>query len=133
MTDFPHTLPPLSLATNPETTRAYAALTQDWNPIHLEADAAVKAGFDRPIAHGTMALNLVVQAVAQGSDNALRIADLTIRFTAPTWVGQTLTAQANQFEGAEYEISVTADDGRVVMQGHATLTARNTDNLRGTE
>jgi len=133
MTDFPPTLPPLTLASNPDMTRAYAALTQDWNPIHLEAEAAAKAGFDRPIAHGTMALNLAVQAVAQGSDNALRIADLTIRFTAPTWVGQTLTAQANRLEGAEYAISVTTDDGRVVMQGQATLAARDTESSRGTE
>lgn len=124
MTDFPNTLPPLTLASNPDRARAYAALTQDWNPIHLDAEFAAQAGFDRPIAHGTMALNLLVQAVAQGSDDRLRIADLSIRFTAPTWVGQTLTAQATRDSGATYDVRVTADDGRVVMQGQATLTER---------
>lgn len=126
MIDYPETLPPLTLATSPDTSRAYAALTQDWNPIHLDADFAAQAGFDRPIAHGTMALNLLVQAVAQGSDDRLRIADLNIRFSAPTWVGQSLTAQAARETGAVYAVSVTADDGRVVMQGQATLTGRDT-------
>jgi len=125
MTVFPQSLPPLTITSSPDAARAYAALTQDWNPIHLDADFARQAGFDKPIVHGTMALNLLVQAVAQGSDGALRIADLDIRFSAPTWIGQSLTAQGVRTTGAEYAVSVTADDGRVVMQGVATLVARD--------
>lgn len=125
MTDFPETLPPLTIATSPDAARAYAALTQDWNPIHLDEAFAARAGFERPIAHGTMALNLLVQAVEQGSAGGLRVADLDIRFTAPTWVGQSLTARAVRAKGASYTVSVTADDGRVVMGGQATLAARD--------
>ncbi len=121
MTDFPDTIPPLTLTTSAETAQAYAALTQDWNPIHLDPEFAAKAGFDRPIAHGTMALNLAIQAVAQAEDGALRIADLDIRFTAPTWIGQSLTTRLTRTDGAEYDLRVVTDDGRSVLLGRARL------------
>ncbi len=133
MTDFPDTLPPLTLTSSAETARSYAALTQDWNPIHLDPEFAAKAGFERPIVHGTMALNLLVEAVEKGSGGALRIADLDIRFAAPTWIGQALTTQATREGGETYAVSVTADDGRVVMRGNARLAPRNPDQRKPTE
>jgi acyl dehydratase len=124
MTAYPDTIPSLSLVTSGETARGYAALTQDWNPIHLDADFARRAGFEQPIAHGTMALNLVIQAVDIGSGGALRIADMDIRFTAPTRIGQTLATRVSRDGGARYAIEVVTDDGCVVLKGQATLAVR---------
>ncbi len=120
---FPDTIPPLSIRSGPETAEAYAALTQDWNPIHLDADFAAATPFGKPIAHGTMALNLLVEAVARAG---FRIAELDIRFTAPTFVGQALTASARRREGAEYAVEVYADGETAVLTGTATLDMRGT-------
>ncbi|WP_163849176.1 MaoC family dehydratase [Pseudooceanicola aestuarii] len=143
---FPKEIPPLDLASDAATAQAYAALTQDWNPIHLDPEFAAGTPFGRPIAHGTMALNLLVEAVARAG---LRLAELEIRFTAPTYVGQRLTATAQRRngvgpEGAEtgaaemeeaqaeaaetggmpYDVTVLADGGTRVLSGTALLAPR---------
>ncbi len=124
MTDFPDTIAPLTISTGPAVARGYAELTQDYNPIHLDEEFARSTAFGRPIAHGTMALNLVVEAVTRAAGGAFYIADLDIRFTAPTYVGQTLTAVATRQSGAEYVLETSADDGRVVLKGTARLAMR---------
>lgn len=118
---FPDTIPPLSITTSPAAAEAYAALTQDWNPIHLDPDFAAGTAFGRPIAHGTMALNLLAEAVARAG---LRLATLDMRFSAPTYVGQRLTASARRIEGDRYALSVLADDTTDVLTGTATLAPR---------
>jgi 3-hydroxybutyryl-CoA dehydratase len=124
MTAYPDAIAPLTIASSPEAAEGYAALTQDWNPIHLDPEFAAKTPFGRPIAHGTMALNLLLEAVARATDDAYRIVDLDIRFTAPTYVGQSLTADGTRAADGAYDVRVTADDGRVVLQGRAHLEPR---------
>lgn len=124
MTDFPTTIPPMTIATSAATTEGYAALTQDFNPIHLDAEFARGTAFGKPIAHGTMALNLIVEAVTQAMQGAFFIEDLDIRFSAPTFVGQTLTGTMTQIEGGRYDLATTTEDGRVVMKGTARLSVR---------
>ncbi|SEI64590.1 MaoC like domain-containing protein [Pseudooceanicola nitratireducens] len=118
---YPDTIPALTIQSTPEAAQAYAALTQDWNPIHLDADFAADTPFGRPIAHGTMALNLLVEAIARAG---LRIADLDIRFSAPTYVGQSLTATARHQGAGSYEVTVLAEGETPVLTGRATLKAR---------
>lgn len=118
---YPDTIPPLTITSSVDTAKAYAALTQDWNPIHLDEDFAAATPFGRPIAHGTMALNLLVEAVARAG---LRLADLDIRFSKPTFVGQTLTATADRTDGAHYAVTVVADGDTPVLTGTATLDRR---------
>ena len=121
MTELPQEIAPLTIATGPEAARAYAALTQDWNPIHLDPEFAAATPFGRPIAHGTMALNLLVEAVSRAG---MRVVDLDIRFSAPTYVGQSLSTRAVRGEGADYAVSVLADGESVVLKGRATLGPR---------
>ncbi|WP_340107138.1 MaoC family dehydratase [Pikeienuella sp. HZG-20] len=122
MPDFPESIAPMTIQTSHAAAEGYAALTKDWNPIHLDPDFAARTPFGRPIAHGTMALNLLVEAVGRASGGALRVADLDIRFVSPTFVGESLTADGTRDgrEGA-YEVRVTAGEGRIVLQGRATL------------
>jgi acyl dehydratase len=59
----------LELALDPITAvdlALYAAASGDLNPLHLDADVARAAGFDRPIAHGMRTM-----ACAVGSSPAL--------------------------------------------------------------
>jgi len=48
--------------------RTFADLSGDRNPIHLDPAAAVRAGFDGPVAHGALGL-----AVATGLANQLEL------------------------------------------------------------
>lgn len=121
---FPDTIAPLSLTSTEATAQGYAALTQDWNPIHLDAEFAAATPFGRPIAHGTMALNLLMQAISAATGGRAVVSDLSIRFTAPTFVGQTLTATGTATDGTRYDVWVETEDGRKVLSGHAVLAER---------
>jgi len=73
--------------------RAFAELSGDRNPIHLDPAAAVQAGFDGPVAHGALGL-----AVATGLANQLGLTrgtlvallGVTWRFRAPIHYGDTV-------------------------------------------
>ncbi|MGH1331739.1 MAG: MaoC family dehydratase [Paracoccaceae bacterium] len=124
MIQLPARIAPFSIQTNLDAAKGYAELTQDFNPIHLDADFARSTVFGRPIAHGTMALNLIVEALSRATKDAFYITELDIRFSAPTYIGQTLTGAASQEEGALYRLEATSDDGRLVLTGTARLAAR---------
>ena len=70
--------------------RAFAELSGDRNPIHLDPAAASAAGFDQPVAHGALGL-----AVATGLANQLGLTrgtlvallGVTWRFRAPVHYG----------------------------------------------
>lgn len=124
MIQFPETIAAFSIRTSMKAAEGYAALTQDFNPIHLDEGFAGKTAFGKPIAHGTMALNLILEAISRAANGAFYIAELDIRFTAPTYIGQTLTAQAMQDDGALYRLEVRTEDGRLVLSGAARLAAK---------
>jgi len=48
-----------------EEIKAYAALSGDWNPIHIETDAAKAAGFSAPVVHGMLAAGKMLQLLAE--------------------------------------------------------------------
>lgn len=74
--------------------RAFAEVSGDRNPIHLDADAARRAGFDGPIAHGALGLS-----VATGLANQLELTRGTLvalvgvswRFRGAIYYGDAVT------------------------------------------
>lgn len=73
--------------------RAYAELTDDFNPIHVDAEFAAKSPMGRPIAHGTMSLGLIWQALGRSfAADALATLDLEVRFIKPVYIGDVVTA-----------------------------------------
>lgn len=121
---LPEALEPVALATSPEMARAYAALTGDFNPIHIDADFAATTPFGRPIAHGTMAMNLVLLAVARTFGPARTPGALAVRFVKPVPVGATVHAAGRLSDAASgtYEVFVETDAGVRAIEG--TLTVR---------
>lgn len=108
-----------SLLTSVEVTAAYANLSNDFNPLHLDPAFAAGTPFGAPIAHGAMALDLLLNAVDArfGPDQAVQI---DIRFTAPVKVGERITAGGTA-SGSSYDVWVRKDDGTVVLSGVLTL------------
>ena len=60
--------------------RTYAAVSGDWNPIHVHPLTARMFGFRRPIMHGWW---LLARALAELGDDLPRAGSLDVRFFAP--------------------------------------------------
>lgn len=93
---------------------AYAELTGDFNPIHLDDEFAATTPMGRVIAHGTMSLCLLWQCV-QRNFGAAAFNDLTlnVRFVKPVYIGDALIAGGRPQEGEPnvWDVWVRGDDG----------------------
>lgn len=116
----------VSLTVTEEVTRAYAELTNDFNPIHLDAEFAAKTPMGRPIAHGTLSLCLIWQCLERNfGAEALADLDLQVRFIQPVFIGDVITAGCQATEAApdQYDVSVHGQDGSKRIVGSVTLNA----------
>lgn len=75
--------------------RQFADVSGDYNPIHLDEDFATKTQFGRRIAHGALS-GAFISAVLGHEFAERRIVYLsqTLKFIAPTFIGDTITARA---------------------------------------
>ena len=121
--EWPASLTPATLTSTPETVTAYAELTADFNPIHLDAVFAATTPFGRPIVHGTWSLNALGLALAATfpPEVAAR-ADLDLQFVAPVFVGETIHAGGELRDEAagKYYVWIKAGD-RLVVRGTLKL------------
>jgi len=76
----------------------FADLTEDWNAIHVDADAARAAGLAGPVAHGFLLLSLLApmfydcgHPLAVG-DGGLNYGFDSLRFVAPVVAGTRVRA-----------------------------------------
>jgi 3-hydroxybutyryl-CoA dehydratase len=117
--DWPANLAPASLASTPDTVAAYAELTEDFNPIHLDPEFAAATPFGRPIVHGTWSLNALGLAMAATfpPDITAR-ADFDLQFVAPVFVGETIHAGGERRDDSagKYYVWIKAGD-RLVVRG----------------
>ena len=76
-----------------ELIRAFAEVSGDHNPIHLDEEFAAKTRFGRRIAHGALS-GALISAVLGNEFRERKIVYLsqTMKFTAPTFIGDTITA-----------------------------------------
>lgn len=94
--------------------RAYAELTNDFNPIHLDPDFAATTPMCRPIAHGTMSLCLLWQCIGKSfRDDVLGDMQLDVRFVKPVYIGDELTAggEPDRETPGHWKVWVRAQDG----------------------
>lgn len=78
-----------------EVVRAFAELSGDYNPIHLDEEFAKNTRFGRRIAHG-MITGALISAVLGNEFREKKIVYLsqTMKFTAPVFIDDTVTATA---------------------------------------
>lgn len=98
-----------------EAIRQYADASQDMAAIHLDADAAAKAGFKGPIAHGMYLMGLA-QSIYIAKHPALWITQYNMKFHNPALVD---TVETFAFEdcGSHIQVIVTAETGDVIASG----------------
>lgn len=117
-------LPQISKTMDAETVFAYAVLTDDFNPIHIDPAFAATTPMGRCIAHGMLSLNLIWQwAAPLLSAESRSQAELDVRFTKPVFVGDHVTAHgvlqddADDDSRAVFAVTVANDAGEPVIAG----------------
>lgn len=108
-----------------DTIMAYAAVTNDYNPIHVDKAFAAKSPMGGIIAHGTMSVALIWQALRNtlGAD-ALNRVHLEIRFVQPVRIDDDVAGGGELREGIQppvYDVWVRNGKGQDVIKGTATV------------
>ena len=104
----------VALTADPEVILAYGELTDDMNPIHIDAVYAAGTSMGGCIAHGTMSICLLWQSLFRTfGEAASRRVDLDVRFIKPVREGETIHAGGELREGETdcYSVWVRGDDG----------------------
>jgi acyl dehydratase len=99
-------------------------LNGDLNPIHVDPEAARKAGFDRPILHGLCTYGVVGYLLTRsvcGHDPA-RLQSLGARFTSPVFPGETIRIEGFRHSDTVRFRALVPERNQVVLsQGHARI------------
>lgn len=116
-----HTFTPADVA-------AFADLSGDHNPVHLDAAYAASTRFGKPIVHGMLVSSLFSRLLAEelpGPGTIYIAQDLTFR--RPVFVGQTVLAAVDVLS-ADAETrrvvlatTVVTDEGKACLTGTATV------------
>ncbi|MBX3299741.1 MAG: MaoC family dehydratase [Acidobacteria bacterium] len=108
--------------------RAFAEVSGDHNPIHLDDEFAKQTRFGRRIAHGMLS-GAFISAVLGNEFRGLTIVYLSqsMRFTAPTFIGDVITTTATITAIRKDKGIVTIEtvcsnqDGAVTVTGEAAI------------
>lgn len=115
---FPAELVPLRLTVGKEQVDAFAEISGDFNPIHIDDEAARQVGMKGAVAHGSLSLNMIWESIESSfacvGDPRLQ---LDVRFKAPVYVSDTVEAGGKKRSDREYEVWVYNQDGTRVIEG----------------
>ena len=108
--------------------RAFAELSGDFNPIHLDEEFAAKTQFGKRIAHG-MISGALISAVLGNEFKEKKIVYLsqTMRFIAPVFIDDTVTATATVVDIRQdkpiitIETICTNQNGNTVVKGEGKI------------
>ena len=107
---------------------AFAGLTGDMNPIHVDAEYAAKSMFGERIAHGMLVAGLISAVLGTelpGPDSIYLGQEL--KFTAPVKIGDTVTVTVTVTEKRDdkriikLRTTATNQRGEMVVDGTAVI------------
>lgn len=100
-----------------QTVEAFASVSEDYNPIHLDEDFAKTTQFERPIVHGMLASSLISGLLASKVPGAGSIyLGQSLKFIRPIFVGETVTAKV--------EVTSVRDDKPIAVISTQVLNAK---------
>jgi acyl dehydratase len=115
-----------------EVIRAFAEVSGDHNPLHLDEAFAATTRFGRRIAHGMLGASLISSVLGNELPGAGSIyLSQTLKFRAPAFIGDTLTARVTVASIREGKPLVTLETvcenqhGEVLIQGEAVVLVEN--------
>lgn len=105
----------------------YAAASGDHNPLHLDADVAKAAGFERPVVHGMLTMAFCGRLLTSHFGVAA-LRSLSVRFLGAAMRGDRVmlsgTLTVVDKEGvATYELAGHNDTGKELVAGSARVSA----------
>ena len=117
------------LVTNQEV-EAFAAISGDHNPLHLDPEYAATTAFGECIAHGMLTGALISAAIAMQLPGPGSVyLSQNIQFRAPVMLGDTLTVTLTVTDKhakrpwVTLQCEVANQDGKAVAKGEAQVTA----------
>ena len=113
---------------------AFAGLSGDYNPLHVDAEFARSTPFGERIAHGLLGLAIASGLVSRTGaieGTTLAFVGMEWRFTAPVLLGDTITVRSRVADKREtskpdrgivrFDVEVVNQRGEVVQEGTQTL------------
>jgi 3-hydroxybutyryl-CoA dehydratase len=117
-----------SMTVTDDTIRAFADVTTDTNPVHLDDDFAAGTRFGRRIAHGMISAGLISATIANDLPGPGTVyLSQTLKFKLPVFPGDTLTATIEVLKVREDKPIVTLStvctnqDDKLVLEGEAVV------------
>lgn len=112
-----------------ESIDAFALATGDKNPIHIDRDTAVAAGFSDRIAHGMWTAGLISSVIATALPGPGSIyLTQNLSFKAPVLVGDRITVavEITEISGRKFSLTTRATNqlGDLVVEGEALILYR---------
>lgn len=111
-----------------ELVRAFADVSGDYNPIHLDDEFAKTTRFGRRIAHGMLSGAFISAVLGyELTERKIIYLSQTMKFTAPVYIGDTVTTTSTVKEMREdkgivtMETICTNQDGDTLVKGEAVL------------
>jgi 3-hydroxybutyryl-CoA dehydratase len=111
-----------------EDVRAFAEVTGDRNPVHLDEEYAAATRFGQRIAHGMLGASLISAVLANELPGRGTVyLSQTLKFTAPVFLGDTVTARVTVKAVREDKPVVTLETvctnqrGERVVEGEAVV------------
>ncbi len=111
-----------------ELVRAFAEVSGDYNPIHLDEEFAKTTRFGRRIAHGMLSGAFISAVLGyEFAEKKIVYLSQTLKFTAPVYIGDTVTTTATITNIREDKNIVTMDtvctnqNGEVVVKGESAV------------
>ena len=115
-----------SLTLTAQHVASFAALTGDYNPLHFDADFAARTRFGGLVVQGGLTTGLLHALVAMDLPGPGSVfLSQQWRFTAPVYVGDTITAEAEVLSVhatkpvTQLRVAVTRQTGETVLEGEA--------------
>ncbi|MCE7927791.1 MAG: MaoC family dehydratase [Dehalococcoidia bacterium] len=106
----------------------FAGITGDLNPAHVDAVSAAGGMFKQRIAHGMLTASFVSTVLAMRLPGPGTIyVGQNLQFRGPVFIGDTVTARVEctgkleQRKWAKFKTTVTNQDGKLVVDGEATV------------
>ncbi|HUR98131.1 MAG TPA: MaoC family dehydratase [Pyrinomonadaceae bacterium] len=111
-----------------ELIRKFADVSGDYNPIHLDEEVAKNTRFGKRIAHGMLSGAFISAVLGyEFSERSIVYLSQTLKFTAPVFIGDTVTASATVTNIREDKPVVTLEtvctnqNGDLLVKGEAVV------------
>ncbi len=117
-----------SMEVTDELVRQFAEVSGDYNPLHLDDEYAAQTRFGQRIAHGALSAAFISAVLGfEFKERSIVYLSQTLRFVAPVYIGDTVTATATvtKIRGDKPIITLetvcTKQTGDTVTTGEAVI------------